>query len=1214
MKKILGLDLGVASIGWALISEDDERKPIDILGMGCRIIPYSGTEDDDFSKGSGESKCSQRTQKRTMRKGYDRYQLRKAYLKDKLTRLNMMPGRDLFKLDAISLYQLREKALNERIELTELGRIFFHLNQKRGYRHSRQDNSSDPGQKEYVAQVNSRFDAIKKEGLTVGQYFLKGLRESSAYRIKEQVFPRQAYMEEFDLIWKKQMEYYPDVLEPGNYEMIRNEIIYYQRPLKSCKHLISVCEFEGKNYEHDGKIVFAGPKVAPRSSPLFQVCKIWETINNISLTNRKGDKLELTLDQKRQLFNYLDNNEKLTLTELIKILGLNEEEGYYGGELISKGLPGNTTKVTLRKILSGLPDCEKYMQFEFRQSLDIDTGEWNKTLSDDFEKQPLYRLWHSVYSQKGKSELGSALQNKFGITSEEIVKSISKIDFVKLGYGNKSARAIRKLLPFLEQGYIYSEACQLAGFDHTAKSSVVQKLQPKLELLRKSSLRQPIVEKILNQMVHVVNAIIDEWGKPDEIRVELARELKQSKKERIKASRAQGERERLNMAISRQIIEEYNLVATRKRIEKWKLFKEINGNDSKIHATCLYCGRLFGLKEALTGEDVEVEHIIPRSVFFDDSLSNKTLTHRHCNADKKTMTALDFIKTTKTQEEFEDYLQRVEDLFKRKVISKTKRDRLLTAGDKIPEDFLNRQLRETQYIAKKSIEILKQVCPQVTSTTGSVTERVRRLWGWGDILEKIQLKRYREYAQTEWIEVERNGQIHREERIVNWTKRDDHRHHAIDALAVACTHQAIIQRLNTLSSHMSSEVLYMKSKERNIEMDGRLTKFENWLVQQPHFPCARVTEAVEGILISFKAGKKVATPGKRYQFKNGKRVVVQDNILVPRGALSEESVYGKIRTLQRNVPLKKLLENPQIIVKPAIRKHVEDRLAACEGDVSKTMKSIKADPVYLDVEKRVPLEWASVFKEELVIKYPITTLKEKDLPYIVDDGVRKVIRERMSRLGEKNAFKDIENDPVYLTPESKIPIRTVRLFARLDPGKVAPVKFNEAKEPIGYVKPGNNHHVAIYTDSQGNKQEHVVTFWHAVERKKYGLPVIISDTDALWDSLLNTQLPDSFLQLLPSPGLNLLISMQQNELFVLDLLEEKERVLSMKYSELSKCLYRVGYISKSDYTLFSHLETKERKEATDRESKRYYRIKSVSRLLELNPVKVPLNVLGKISF
>lgn len=303
-KKILGLDLGVSSIGWALIKEENE-KPTEIIGMGVRIIPLDKDESDEFSSGNKISKNQERTQKRTMRKGYYRYVLRRKALTAELKKHNMFDDK-LFKLSQLELWGLRARAVTEKIELTELGRVLYHLNQKRGYKSSRSEENANKKEPEYVVKINNRYQLLKEEGKTIGQKFFEELSKNKHYRTKQQEFPREAYMEEFDAIMRKQQEFYPNILTDEFINHLKYDIIYFQRKLKSQKGLVNVCEFEGFHVKNkEGKEIFTGPKVAHRSNPLFQVEKIWETINNITIKDKRNSEFQSHQNKNKKSLNIL---------------------------------------------------------------------------------------------------------------------------------------------------------------------------------------------------------------------------------------------------------------------------------------------------------------------------------------------------------------------------------------------------------------------------------------------------------------------------------------------------------------------------------------------------------------------------------------------------------------------------------------------------------------------------------------------------------------------------------------------------------------------------------------------------------------------------------------------------------------------------------------------------------------------------------------------
>lgn len=1279
-KKILGLDLGTNSIGWALIEVNENNKPIRIIAMGSRIIPLNSDDRDQFQKGQAISKNQDRTIRRTQRKGYDRNQLKKSELKKILKDLNIFPSEELMKLPSLDLWKLRSDAVTEDISAQQVGRILYMLNQKRGYKSARSEENQDKKDTEYVAEVKGRFARLKECNQTIGEYFYENLsmanKNDSYFRIKEKVYPREAYIEEFDTIINTQRKKH-DFLTDEIICKLRNEIIYYQRNLKSQKGLVSVCEFEGfeTNYTdketQKEKTVFVGPRVAPKTSPLFQLCKIWENLNNISLKikNPEGSKYKWadripTIEEKKEIANYLFQNPTLTFVELLKILKLKKDDVYVNKQLL-KGIQGNITYSEIEKIVG---NKSSLLSFDIQiipgkhSSVLVDkkTGEVlaeeeSLQVNPALEKEPLYQLWHTIYSIKDLSECKNALIKRFAI-DEVVAEKLSKIDFNKQSFGNKSNKAIRKILPYLMQGYDYSQACSLAGYNHSnslTKDEQEKRLTAdKLELLPKNSLRQPVVEKIINQMINVVNAISEKHGKPDEIRIELARELKQSKDERNDADKRNTDNKKLNDEVASRLTE-LELPTTKRYIQKYKfIFPTSNRNlkDAQVTNQCIYCGEHFNLSEALSGDNFDVDHIVPKALLFDDSQTNKVLVHRKCNSTKTNQTAYDYI-SKKGETQLNEYLNRIDDWFKNGIISYGKMQRLKVsyeeylerkknkketeADKKIWENFIDRQLRETQYIARKSKEILQQICNNVTATEGIVTAKIRELWGWDDVLMDLQLPKYKELDQTvikEWTS-DHGKRKHQKEEIINWTKRDDHRHHAIDALVIACTKQGYIQRINTLNStetkgEMQKEIdaaklKFGKNYDENILKEtneivknhsGKLTQLDEYIITEKPFTTAEVSKEAEKILISFKAGKKAATNGVRKVKINGKKKIVQKNIIVPRGALHEQSVYGVIKVENKNKPIKYLLENHEKIISKKIRNLIESRLKENDNDLKKTIANIKKKPIYLDQKEEQVLEKASCYKEEYVIKYPIQNLKAKDVPFIVDEKIKAIVKERLEL--HNNKEKEAFTSTLWFNEKKQIPILTVRCYTGLS--AVEAIKKDEQGKDIGFVVLGNNHHIAIYKDDDGKQVQHSCTFWNAVERKKYKIPYIVKNTHDLWNSLLGKELQQSFLDKLPPDNLELLFSMQQNEMFVLGLPQEEfdKAIQQNNKPLLSKYLYLVWSIADNNYWFRHHLETKNSELKSimgAKESKRLYNIRSVGALNSLNPIKVRLDHLGEIT-
>lgn len=1186
-KHVLGLDLGVGSIGWCLIALDAQGDPAEILGMGSRVVPLNNATDAaDFSIGKAFTANQERTARRTMRRGFARYQLRRYRLRRELEKVGMLPDAALIQLPLLELWELRERAatVGRRLTLPELGRVLCHINQKRGYRHVKSDAAAivgDGSEKKkdsnsaYLAGIRANDEKLQAEHKTVGQYFAEQLRRSQSesptggisYRIKDQIFSRQRYIDEYDQIIAAQRVHYPDILTDEFIRMLRDEVIFMQRPLKSCKHLVSLCEFEKQErvmriQQDDGKggrqlverRVKFGPKVAPKSSPLFQLCRIYEAVNNIRLTRPDGSPRDITPEERAKIVAHLQSSASLSFAALKKLL---KEKALIADQLTTKsGLKGNSTRVALASALQPYPQYHHLLDMELEtrmvtvQLTDEETGEVTErevaVVTDSYVRQPLYRLWHILYSIEERDAMRRALIKQLGMKEEDLdgglLDQLYRLDFVKPGYGNKSAKFICKLLPQLQQGLGYSEACAAVGYRHssspTSEEITERTLLEKIPLLQRNELRQPLVEKILNQMINLVNALKAEYG-VDEVRVELARELKMSREERERMAEGNRRREKENKAIAEKI-RECGLFPTKSRIRKYMLWEEAGEK-------CLYCGQILTLSQCLNGDDMEVEHIIPKSVLYDDSYGNKTCACRRCNKEKGNRTALEYIRAKGWEAE---YMERINGLLDKKAISYSKHQRLRWLKEDIPSDFLERQLRLTQYISRQAMAILQQGIRRVSASEGGVTARLRSLWGYDDILHTLNLDRYDSMGETE--RVSREGETTEKLRIKDWSKRKDHRHHAIDALVVASTRQGYIQRLNRVSSESEREAMSEEIELQKVTKTDKLSLLERWLTQRPHLSVRAVSDKVAEILISYRPGKRVVTRGRniyRKKTADGREVsCVQRGVLVPRGELMEASLYGKILSQGR---------------------------------------------------------------ERIVKRYPLHDLKGE----VVDPRLRELVAVYNQEITSKVKAKGA---PLYLDAAEKQEVRSVRCYVtQPSVAKAIPIRFDERGRATTFVKSGNNHHLALYRTPQGKLEESIVTFWDAVDRARYGIPLVITHPREVMEQVLQRgDIPESVLRLLPPSDWVFVDSLQPDEMVIIGLSDEElQQALEVQgYRKLSEHLYRVQKVSSRDYWFRYHLETSvaDDKNTSGRIPK-FHRVRSLSDYEKRNIRKVRVDLLGRIS-
>ncbi len=1194
---------------------------------------------------------------------------------------NKAKSREEKKLQA---YLWRSEALDKQLEKEEVAFVITEIN-------NNLNNSSG-----YLGAISDRSKELYFNNQTVGQYLHKQLQESPHTKLKNQVFYRQDYLDEFEKIWETQAKFHLELTEELKTE-IRDIIIFYQRKLKSQKGLVSFCEFESKEIEieKNGKITkrTIGLKVAPKSSSLFQEFKIWQVLNNV-LVRKKGSKKRVVketnqpalfdeekeifvfdLETKQKLFDELNIKASLKSAKIIELLGYKSAHR----EINYSELEGNRTNKLLYDAYLKILESEGYDEdlLKLQGKDDIDVSELKAPASEikdmikrifeilninteilefnaeldgkDFENQISYQLWHLLYSyQEDNSKTGNdtlfrLLEEKFGFKKEhgQILAHVAFSD----DYGSLSTKAMRKIYPHIKE-LTYDKACFQAGYKHSTSSLTKEEienrpLKNKLELLKKNSLRNPVVEKILNQLVNVINTIIEinskkdeegnitEYFKFDEIRVELARDLKKNAKERAEMTTNINASKIAHEKIFKLLQNEFHVKnPTRNDIIRYRLYEELKNNGYKDLYSNTYISR-----EILFSKQIDIDHVIPQSKMFDDSFSNKTVVFRKDNLEKGNKTSYDYILGKYGENGLEEFKQRIEMLFeqgkknKEEGISKAKYQKLLKQESEIGDGFIDRDLRDSQYIAKKARNILYEICKKVTPTTGGVTNRLREDWDLINIMQELNFDKFKKLGLTEMLE-KKDGSF--KERIVDWSKRNDHRHHAMDALTVAFTKHSHIQYLNFLNARKNENhkehntIIGIEDKETTWKYDNEGNKKRVFNLPIPNFR-EQAKEHLVNVLVSHKAKNKVVTKNKnKTKSKNGVKVKVE---LTPRGQLHKETVYGKYQyyvNKEEKVSAKFDEETIRKTASPVYRKLLLQRLFENNNDPKKAFagkNTLSKNPIYLNEEKTeilpeiLKLKW---LEEDYSIRKNITPENFKDLKAIektLDEGVKRILHDRLNEFGNdsKKAFSDLDKNPIWLNKSKGISIKRVTIsgiknaeflhFKKDHLGNHI-LDDNGNKIPIDFVSSGNNHHVAIYRDEKGNLQDRVVSLFSAVQLVNAGESVI--------DKNYNQGLDWQFL-----------FTMEQNEYFIfpnenegfnpkeIDLLDPKNK------KKISPNLFRVQKLSKveygnsavREYVFRHHLETnveekKELKEIT------FKNIKSLGYFE--NIIKVRLNHLGDI--
>ncbi len=785
----LGLDLGTASVGWALVENNDENYEGKIIDSGVRIF-LEGKE----NIGQGEKEKTKNAARREAR-GRRRQTYRKSR---RLTKLinhfisNKLLGSNFNreKFDFISPYEARSKALDQEITLEELSRALYHIAKRRGYKDI-SNSTSDGSEKSVIFKgkdkpgINDLRNELEKQRYrTYGEYFWQLILtgQSEGLRVRDRYTERGDYISEFNQIWDKQAEYHHEILT-DDLKTIFFDLIFYQRPLKSQKQNVGKCIFESQKNR------------IPRSNPLFQEFRLFQKINNLRIIGGSridSESQSLTSEERQALLSYLYNNKELkfgkTLKKLKEVLKLDKNIDYKLNYLEDR-LQGMDTLVKIKK---AIPD--KY---------------------DDLDPDEVEQIYHTIYFHDDKEWFVKYVRGKWEFTEDEAI-NLEKMT-LEASYGSLSKCAIEKILPFLQNGDEYSVACLNAGYHHSQKEEV----EIRDTLPNPKHIANPIVMTGLHQLKKVVNDIIKIHGRPTTIKIELARELKQNVKQRQETFFNNKKREEEHKEIIEILYDkDIKIKPTRNDILKYKLWKEVG-------EVCPYSGKSIGLKELYSG-NVHIEHIMPYSKTLDDSQANKTISISSENKFKGNRTPKQAYGSD--PKKYNQILDRV------KRFNHRKAQRFQETIEEFykDEDFASRQLNDTAYISREATIYLRNICSDVQCVNGRSTSKLRNLWGLNYYLN---------------------------EKDKNIKNRDDHRHHALDAIVVALTSRFMLHKLSRYNGYFESDGWREHEVDYIDEFPAPWDDFNT-----------DVQKSISNIIISFKQNTKV------------------------RGRLHEETIYGRRRT------------------------------------------------------------------------------------------------------------------------------------------------------------------------------------------------------------------------------------------------------------------------------------------------------------------------------
>lgn len=1013
--------------------------------------------------------------------------------------------------------------------------------------------------------------------------------------------------------------------------LLVEDILFYQRPLKSKKSLIDNCPLEHRYFKKDGKLTIAPIKCIAKSNPYYQEFRLWQFLNNlrfiqpevkidgqIKLNQDVTSVLLPTTEKYVELFDWLSTQESITEDKLFKNffkLKKNSDKKY----------PYNWNYVTDREYPCG----------ETKSSLLKALQPYNKEYVLE-DKNIHYTLWHMLYSIEDKNELLGAVQ-KFVAKHQlpnECVESILKIKPFKKEYGAYSEKAIKRLLPLLRMGKHWSpDAFDRKSLerinriiDGESDDSIDIKVREKLKGMRtlsdfqglslwlasyaiynrhaevnkitlwkdpkeldyflthefkQHSMRNPIVEQVMLETLRTVKDIWEKYGKPTRIHIEMGRDLKNPAAKRKNISQKQLDNEKTRMRIFKmltllkaevnyshinpyssqmqdklRLLEEgvllqddgftdevkdlFNTIAKENEPTRNELTRYMLWLDQKYISP--YTGEPIALSDLFTTK-YQIEHVIPKMRFYDDSFSNKVLCESEVNSLKGARLAMEFIENeggktvqigTKhvrvlNTDEYQDLVSRI---YKNNI---AKMGKLLAS--EVPSGFNERQLNDSRYISRAMLGLLSNIVREedeqestskyVIPTNGKITTVLKNDWGLNDIwngLIQPRFERLNSLTNSDDYGVfVKDGDNHRFQIRVPFDlqsnfnkKRIDHRHHAMDALTIACTTRAHVQYINNLNRTEAGDVIDNNHRQLQIKLCRKRNNDAYCFIKPWESFTTDAQKAMKQIVVTHKKNTRVLTPTKNRTWhydESGNKTLQQqtkgDHYAI-RKPLHQETIYGQV-TLRstKEVKLKEALKDYKCIVDKRLKNFIKELTIQYGKYDAETIHTYFKDRDYkfadIDIKKVEVYQYSDGFVASRKAIGPDMT--EKQILKITDTSIQRILMNHLS--------KNNNNAKVAFSPEGLIemnntiqdlnggkphnPIYKVRISEALGQKFTLGNKANNSSKYVIAAK-GTNLFFAIYQDEKGTRVFETIPLNVVIARlkqKKQAVPPVDSKGNKL---------------------------------------------------------------------------------------------------------------------
>lgn len=879
MKYGIGLDCGITSVGYCVTELDSNDEPKRIVRLGSRIFDKAENPKD------GSSLAKPRREARGLRRRIRRHQHRLQRIRYMLVSDGIVTEEELdtmFQGQLSDIYEIRTRALDEPISNVEFARVLINLAQRRGFKSNRKvdENTKDKETGKLLGAIEKNRENIAKNGYrTVGEMLYKDERYSKYKRNKGEDYlntvSRDMIADEIKMIFSAQRSFrMPFATE--KIEARYTDIVMSQRPFdlgpgegnekspspysgNQIEKMVGRCTFFPEEYR------------AVKASYSFQLFSLLQGINNITLVDDGGNAFSLSQQERNELKEYCFKTKSVTYASIRKKLKILPDFKFKNITYTEKGVEESEKKT-------------KFQHLNIYHQMKSTLGDAINLLSHD-ELDEIGRIF-TFY--KNDTKIIEALE-KTDIDKGLYSALLNLPSFSKTGH--ISVKACKLLIPFLEEGKTYNEACECAGLNFKAHGNAEKQmlLPPKSDEL--DDIVNPVVRRAVSQTVKVVNAIIREMGaSPTYLNIELARELSKSKKERDEIEKNYLLNRTKNEKIKKEIVDNFGFEPKGQDIVKLKLYHEQDG-------ICPYSLEAIKYDRLFEVGYVDIDHIIPYSACFDDSYNNKVLTFSSENRQKRNRVPLEYLPENKKS----DYRVWVNS----NIRNYRKKQNLLKEHftEKDKEDFKQRNLNDTKYLSRVLYNYINDNLlfedfangkkRHVISVNGAATAHMRKCWG----IDKIR----------------ENGDLH----------------HAVDAAVISCVTQGMVNKISKYSfdretmfdvDYRTGEVKerfslpypnFRKELEARSEIEDE-KRFKSVLLSFPNYSYDDA-ESAKPAFVSRMPRRKVTGPAHKDTIRSGKvdgykiSKVELTSLKLKNGAI--ENYYNpESDTLLYNALLQRLIE------------------------------------------------------------------------------------------------------------------------------------------------------------------------------------------------------------------------------------------------------------------------------------------------------------------